>query len=73
MLYNVRIFGKRYKQKTKTQAIKLLFDNKHIIEQVSRMPYSDIVYELVCMSDTTTRYAFFDIFGKVIFSVNKVK
>lgn len=73
ILYNVRVCGKRYKRKTKSQAIKLLFDNKHNIEQFSRQSYTDIVYELVSMSDTVTRFAFFDIFGKVIFSVNKVK
>ena len=73
MLYNVRICGKRYKRKTKSQTIKLLFDNKHMLGHVARMPYGDIVYELVCMNDSTTRYAFFDIFGKVIFSINKCK
>lgn len=73
MLYNVRVCGKRYKRKTKAQAIKLLFDNKHMLEQFARQNYDDIVYDMVCMTDTTTRYAVFDIFGKVIFSVNKTK
>lgn len=73
MLYNVRVYEKRYKRKTKTQAIKLLFDNKLLIEQFAMRPYDEIVYDLVCMNDTTTRYAFFDVYGKVIFSVNKTK
>ncbi len=73
MLYNVRVCGKRYKRKTKSQAIKLLFDNKHMIEQFAIRSYNDIVYDIVCMSDTVTRYAFLDVYGKVIFSVNKSK
>lgn len=71
--YNVRVCGKRYKRKTKQQVMRLLFDNKHNIEQFSRMSYSDIVYEIAMIKDTVTRYAVFDIFGKVIFSVNKAK
>lgn len=73
MLYNVRFWEKRYKRKTKTQVIQLLIDNKLIIDQFAIESYDDIMRDIVCMNDTVSRYAFFDVYGKVIFSVNKTK
>jgi hypothetical protein len=73
MLYNVKIYEKRYKRKTKEQIIQVLTDNKLMIDQFAIESYNDIMRDIVCMNDTVSRYAFFDVYGKVIFSINKTK
>lgn len=73
MLYNVSFWGKRYKRKTKEQALKILDDNKLMVEQFAVNSYNNIVREIACIGNTVTRVAFFDVYGKVIFSLNKTK
>lgn len=73
MLYNVRVYEKRYKRKPKAQIIQVLIDNKLMIDQFAIESYNNIMHDIVCMKDTVSRYAFFDVYGKVIFSVNKTK
>lgn len=73
MLYNVRIFGKRYRNKTK-EDILVLFD-KYVsaIEKEYAGYISGVKYEINGLKDSTIRLAFFNHNGKVIFSINKVK
>ena len=73
MLYNVRIFGKRYINKTKEDAILLLSGYAARIEKESRVPYRGMKTEIICIKDTISRLAFYGNDNKIIVSLNKVK
>ena len=73
MLYNVRIFGRRYKNKTKADAIALLSIYADQIEKASRVPFQKILIDITLIHGDCTRLAFYGHDDKVIISLNKVK
>lgn len=71
MLYNVRIFGKRYKSKTKEEIYILLDRFEKEINNTEFHTIRKIKFCISDLSDNCYRCRFFDN-GKTIISLNKV-
>ena len=73
MRYNVMIFGKRYRNKTKEFIIDLATKYSQEINNNLSCGIYGISFDLVNMNDSLLRLAYFDKNGKVVFSINRVK
>lgn len=73
MLYNVRIFGKRYKNKNKEFIIELLTRYEKELNESLNCGVYGISFDIVTLNSSVLRLAYFDIHEKVVFSLNKAK
>lgn len=73
MRYNVMIFGKRYRNKTKEFIIDLATKYSQEINNNLECGIYGVSFDLVNMNDSLQRLAYFDNLGKVVISINRVK
>lgn len=73
MLYNIVIFGKRYRNKTKEQIYKLL--DKYADDINTRLDCGiyGVSFDVLHMTASVRRIAYFDVNEKVAISINSVK
>lgn len=73
MRYNVRIFGKRYKNKTIDEIYNLMDGFSYEFLTGCRVSLQYIKNELKHLKPTVTRSAYYGHNNKIVFSINKTR